>query len=148
MPVQDLIQVLLDEADLVDELMALVAEQRESVKTADHATMQELMKRVQDVSIQIQTQEAQRERLAASVATELGCEPNLTSLKRALSERDRSLLDSAGQRLGHAVFALKAEMIILNSLVEQNERYSAMLLSEWRRLDAGFMRSGGLDFRG
>lgn len=132
----------------MDELAALVTEQRESVKKSDQVLMQDLMKRVQDVFFRIKALEAQRERLAASLAAELGCAPRLSSLAAALSEGERALFSGAGERLGHSVFKLKSEMTILNSLVEQNERFSAMLLSEWRRIDAGFMRTGGLDFRG
>jgi hypothetical protein len=69
-------------------------------------------------------------------------------LRQAVPEEERALLAGAGERLGHSVFALKSEIAILTGLIEHNERFSAMLLSEWRRLDAGFTRFGGLDFRG
>ena len=141
MTIQDLIHVLLDESDLIDELAGLVVEQRESIKNADQVTMQEHMKRVQDVFFRVKTQEAQRERAAASLAAELGCEPNISSLMGAIPEGDRLLLNGAGERLGHSVFNLKTEMVVLSGLIEQNERFSAMLLSEWRRLDTGFKHS-------
>jgi hypothetical protein len=110
--------------------------------------MQDLMKRVQEAFFRVRAQEAQRERAAEDAAGELGCKPVLSAIAEAAPERDRSLLISAGERLGHAVFALKAEMAILNGLIEQNERYTAMLLSEWRRLEGAFTRASGLDFRG
>jgi len=146
--IQDLIHLLLDEADLMDELAALIVEQRESVKNADYVAMQDLMKRVQNAFFRIKTYETQRERMAATLAAELGCTPELSALMQVLSGSERIFLNEAGERLGHSVFALKAEMTILSSLIEQNERYSAMLLSEWRRIDSDSARPGGLDFRG
>ncbi|MDR1376828.1 MAG: flagellar protein FlgN [Synergistaceae bacterium] len=146
--VQALIHVLLEEADLIDELRDAVVEQRESIKSGDYVVMQDLMKHVQDIFFHVQAQETQRVRLADSAAQKFGCESCLSALSRAVLEEERTLFTGAGERLRHSIFALKSEMIILSGLIEQNERFSAMLLSEWRRLDAGFMRSGGLDFRG
>ncbi|MDR1977200.1 MAG: flagellar protein FlgN [Synergistaceae bacterium] len=148
MSVHALIHVLLDEADLIDELRDAVVEQRETVKSGDYVAMQDLMKHIQDIFFHVQTQEAQRMRLADSAAKEFGCEPRLSALSQVIPEEERALFKGAGERLGHCIFALKSEMAILSSLIEQNERFGAMLLSEWRRLDTGFMRSGGLDFRG
>lgn len=144
----NLINALLEEADLIDELTENVARQRGFVKNGDYAAMQELMKNIQDGSFRAQAQEGRRSRLAASAAKELGCEPRLSALAGAVPQEIRALFVGAGDRLRHSVFALKSEIAILGSLIEQNERFSAMLLSEWRRLDAGFMRSGRLDFRG
>lgn len=148
MSVQILIHTLLDESDSIDELIDVVVEQREAIKNGNHALMQELMKRIQEVFFRVQSYESQRERITNSVAKDLGCAPRLSALCEAVPEMERALFRGAGERLGHSVFALKSEMAILSGLIEQNERFSAMLLSEWRRLDSGFMRSGGLDFRG
>lgn len=148
MSVQALIDAMLDEADLIDDLLDVIVEQRESVKNSDHAATHDFMKRVQDVSFRVQTKENQRAGLVESLSKELGCEPNLTALSHVVPEGERALFMGAGERLGHSVFALKSEMVILNGLIEQNERFSAMLLSEWRRLDADFTNSGGMDFRG
>jgi hypothetical protein len=138
----------MDEADLIDELTSLAAEQRESVKGGNYSAMQDMMKCMQNLSFRIQAQENQRSKIADTVAKELGCKPRLSDLSGAFPDEDRAFFLGVGERLGHSIFSLKAEMAILSGLVEQNERYGAMLLSEWRRLDAGFMRSGGLDFRG
>jgi CRISPR/Cas system-associated endoribonuclease Cas2 len=157
--VQPLIDTLLEEAGLIDELLAAAVEQREMVKSGDRLALQDMMKRVQNISFRVRAQEAQRERLAQTLAEELGCEAHFSAIAGALaavavaaaegaSEREAALFRGAGDRLKHSVFALKAEMTILSGLIDQNERFSAMLLSEWRRLDAGFMRSGGLDFKG
>ena len=148
MSVQTLIHVLLDEADSIDELIDAVVEQREAIKNGNHAAMQDLMKRIQEVFFRVQSQESQRERMTNNVAKDLGCDARFSSMIEVVPESERPLFRGAGERLGHSVFALKSEMAILGGLIEQNERFSAMLLSEWRRLEGGFVRSGGLDFRG
>ena len=68
MSVQALINAMLDEADLIDDLLDAVVEQRESVKSGDYAAMQDLMKRVQDISFRVQAKESQRARLTESVS--------------------------------------------------------------------------------
>jgi hypothetical protein len=156
--VQPLIDTLLEEAGLIDELLAAAVEQREMVKSGDRLALQDMMKRVQNISFRVRAQEAQRVRLAQALAEVLGCEAHFSAIAGALaaaaaaadnaSGKDAALFKGAGERLRHSVFALKSEMTILSGLIDQNERFSAMLLSEWRRLDAGFMRSGGLDFKG
>jgi len=146
--VQALIDTMLDEADLIDDLLDAVVEQRESIKSGDHGSMQALMKRVQDISFRVQAKESQRSGLTDALSKKLGCEPNLSALSHVVSEAERSLFMGAGERLAHSVFQLKSEMAILSGLIEHNERFSAMLLSEWRRLDADFTHSGGMDFRG
>ena len=151
MSVQALIGTMLDEADLIDELLDAVVEQRESVKSGDNTALQSLMKRVQDIAFRVQTKEIQRAALTESSSKELGCEPYVSALSQVIPEEERALFIGAGERLGHSVFALKSEIAILNGLIEHNERFSAMLLSEWRRLDADFTYlpgSSGLDFRG
>ena len=148
MSVKALINAMLDEADLIDDLLDVAVEQRESVKSGDHAAVQDLMKRAQGIAFRVQVTEGQRNELTESLSKELGCEPHISALSQVVPEEDRTLFIGAGERLGHSVFALKAEMAILSGLIEQNERYSAMLLSEWRRLNADFTYSGGMDFRG
>lgn len=148
MSVQTLIHVLLDEADSIDELVDFVIEQRETVKSGNYSAMQETMKHIQEAFFRVQSLESRRARMTEAVAGELGCEPVFSALAESVPEAERTLFTGAGERLGHCVFTLKSEMTILSGLIEQNERLGAMLLSEWRRLDSGFMRSGGLDFRG
>jgi hypothetical protein len=139
---------MLDEADLIDDLLQAVVEQRESIKTGDNAVVQDLMKRVQNISLRVQAKEQQRASLTASLAKTLGCEPYITSLAQAVPEAERPLFTGAGERLGYSVFELKSEMAILSGIIEHNERFSSMLLSEWRRMDADFKHSGGMDFKG
>jgi aspartokinase len=139
---------MLDEADLIDDLLEAVVEQRESVKDGDHFVMQNLMKRVQEVAFRVQAQENKRAGITESLSKELGCEPNVSALSRAVPEEERALFIGAGERLGHSVFALKSEIAILSGIIEHNERFSAMLLSEWRRMNADFTHTGGFDFKG
>ena len=146
--VQALIDILLKEADLIDELREVAVKEREFIKSGDYVAVQDLMKRIQDVFFHIQTQEVQRARLTDSAAQKFGCKPYMSALSHVVLEEERALFKGAGERLRHSVFALKSEMTILSGLIEQNERFSAMLLSEWRRLNGAFTRSGGLDFRG
>ncbi|MDR1875331.1 MAG: hypothetical protein LBQ90_10025 [Synergistaceae bacterium] len=143
-----LTRVLLEEADAIDDLTDAIAEQRESVKMGDHLLLQDQMKCIQDLFFRVQTQEAQRLRLTEPVAKKLGCEAHLSAMAAAMPAAERALFRGAGERLGYAVLALKSEMAILSGLIEHNERFSAMLLSEWRRLEGGFTRPAGLDFKG
>jgi len=146
--VQALIDAMLDEADLIDELLSAVIEQRESIRTGDHMALQELMKRVQNISLRIQAKENQRASLTDSLSKKLECEPYISAIAPVVPEEERVIFTGAGERLGHSVFALKSEMAILSGVIEHNERFSAMLLSEWRRMDSEFTHSGGMDFRG
>jgi hypothetical protein len=143
-----LTQVLLEEADAIDDLVDAVVEQRETINSGDPISLQDQMRVIQELFFRVRTQEAQRARLARSLAEELGCEARLSLLSEALPEANRALFRGAGDRFSHSVFALKAEMAILSGLIGHNERFSTMLLSEWRRLDSGFTPSGGLDFKG
>lgn len=148
MSVQSLIAAVLDEADLIDDLTEIVVEQRESVKGGNYLLMQDLMKKVQEIFFKIQVQDLQRSRLSEALAKEFSCNPQISALAAEMTEGDRLLFMGAGDRLKNSVFMLKSEMAILGSLVDQNERLSAMLLSEWRRLEGGISVPGGLDFRG
>jgi hypothetical protein len=149
---------VLDEADLIDELREAVVRQRDAIRDGDHAEAQDLMKDIQDISFDVQAQETLRTRFAGVAAAGLGCEPKVSALYNAITadpafnENEASLFNEAGERLKHAVSTLKMEMSVLSGLVEHNERFGAMLLSEWKRLNTGFgsgpKQSGGLDFRG
>jgi hypothetical protein len=149
-----LTDAVLDEADAISALLDVAAALRESVKRSggggaasaadERGNMQDLMKEMQDASFTVQTAEAARTRLTSEIAAALGCEPVLSAIAKAAG--GGALLD-AGGRLKHAVLALKSEMLILGGLIEQNERFGAMLLSEWRRVNMDFSRSG-VDLKG
>ena len=64
-----------------------------------------------------------------------------------MTASDRAEFNTAADRLTQSVFILKSEMLILSGLIEHNEKYSAMLISEWRRL-AGESSQADLNFMG
>ncbi|NLL36507.1 MAG: hypothetical protein GX256_03165 [Fretibacterium sp.] len=151
-PVEDLVTVILDEADCLDELVEVVQDQREALKSEEHDELQDLLLELQDLLFEAKAIEVRREKLAADLASLLGCSTKAADFEALLTERERVFFEGAADRLTQAVFALKAEMVIIGGLVEQSERFSAMLLSEWRRIEGGMPSAegsaGGLDFRG
>ena len=146
--VKELIDAVLDEADFIDELIDVVREQREAMKARDATGVDELMKETREIFFDVQAQEALRDDLAKKLAARLGGEPRANSLSSLMEEDERALFNGAADRLTQSVFVLKSEMTILNGLVDQNERYTSMLLSEWRRLAGDVSPSGATDFRG
>ncbi|GHV35336.1 hypothetical protein FACS1894187_07830 [Synergistales bacterium] len=156
--VKNLTMAVLDEADLIDELRLAVIRQRDAIRDGDHAEAHSLMKDIQDISFDVQAQEMLRTRLADAAAAGLECEPRVSALFNAIavntsfSESEASLFNEASEHLKYAVSTLKMEISVLSGLVEHNEKFGAMLLSEWKRINTGFgsglNQSGGLDFRG
>ena len=146
--VQELIDAILDEADALDDLIDVVQEQREALMGEGVEVLQDLMREQREIFFDVQTQEAHRDALAKELAAELGCEPRAASLSDAFEEDERALFNGAADRLTQSLFGLKSEMVILSGLIDQNERYASMLLSEWRRLEGGASRLYGTDFRG
>ena len=146
--VEVLISAVLEEADAIDDLVEVVRDQREAVKVGDAEEMDGLMKEMHEVVFDVQTQETLRDELAKELAAELGCEPQAASLSDAFEEDERALFNGVADRLTQSLFGLKSEMVILSGLIDQNERYTSMLLSEWRRLEGGASRLNGTDFRG
>ena len=146
--VQGLIDAILDEADALDDLIDVVQEQREAMGGEGVEVLQDLMREQREIFFDVQTQEALRDSLAKELAAELGCEPQAASLSDAFEEDERALFNGVVDRLTQSLFELKSEMVILSGLIDQNERYSSMLLSEWRRLEGGTSRLSGTDFRG
>ncbi|MBR1672029.1 MAG: flagellar export chaperone FlgN [Fretibacterium sp.] len=154
--VEELINAVEDEADDIDDLVDIVRDQRYAMKGRDPAGVDDLMKEMREVFFDVQTQEGLRGGLAKKMAARWGCDPRASSLSALMEEDERALFNGAVDRLTQSVFVLKSEILILNGLVEQNEKYTSMLLSEWRRLmgDAASPRSGfpaeagAMDFRG
>ena len=146
--VKALIDAVQDEADAIDDLIDVVQEQREALKDDRVEVLQDLMREQREIFFDVQTQEALRDELAKGLAAELGCEPQASSLSDAFEEDERALFNGVADRLTQSLFGLKSEMVILSGLIDQNERYTSMLLSEWRRLEGGASRLNGTDFRG
>ena len=149
--VEEFIDAVLDEADCIDDLVDVVREQREVMKSRDATGVDDLLKETREIFFDLETLESQRSDLAKKLAARLGGEPRAASLSALMEEDERVLFNSATDRLTQSVFVLKSEMIILSGLIDQNEKYSAMLLSEWHRL-MGEVPAGGqagaTDFRG
>jgi len=77
------------------------------------------------------------------------CEPKASSLSDRMLNDERMIFNGAVDRLTQSVFVLKSEMMILTGLIEQHEKYTSMLLSEFQRLNGdNISQSGGADFRG
>jgi len=146
--VKALIDAVQDEADAIDDLIDVVQEQREALRGDGVEVLQDLMREQREIFFDVQAQESLREELAKELAAELGCEPQAASLSDAFEEDERALFNGVVDRLTQSLFELKSEMVILSGLIDQNERYSSMLLSEWRRLEGGTSRLSGTDFRG
>ena len=145
---QDLIDAVLDEADFIDELVDVVREQREAVKARDATGVDDLLKETREIFFDIETQESLRDDLAKKLAARLGGEPRANPLSALMEEDERALFNGAVDRLTQSIFVLKSEMMILSGLIDQNEKYTSMLLSEWRRLMGDVSQAGATDFRG
>lgn len=146
--VEALIDAIQDEADAIDDLLDVVQEQREALRGDGVEVLQDLMREQREIFFDVQAQESLREELTKELAAELGCEPQAASLSDAFEEDERALFNGVVDRLTQSLFELKSEMVILSGLIDQNERYTSMLLSEWRRLEGGTSRLSGTDFRG
>ena len=66
-----------------------------------------------------------------------------------MDNEERAIFGGAVDRLTQSIFVLKGEMIVINGLIDQNEKFTSMLLSEFRRLNGDRVsQTGGADFRG
>lgn len=137
-----------DESDALDDLIDILREQREAMKERDADDVDSLMREMQDVFFDVQTLDADRDQAAKKLAAVLGCEPYISSISAALEPNERVLFDGVSDRLANAVLTLKGEMKILTGLIEHNERYTAMLVSEWRRISGADSADGAANFRG
>ena len=147
--VEKLIAAVLDEADCIDDLIDAMREQREAMQARDTESVNSLMDETRDISFEVQTLENVRADIAKKLAARLVCEPKVSSLASAMEDEEREEFNRAADKLSQSVFLLKSELMILNGLIDQNERYTSMLLSEWRRLNGDTIsQSGSADFRG
>ena len=147
--IEALIDTVLDEADCIDDLISVVREQRQAMRERDTQSVNALMNEVRDISFEAQTHENLRSDTAKKLAAKFLCEPKASSLASVMEDDEREDFNRAADRLTQSVFVLKSEMMILNGLIDQNEKYTSMLLSEWRRLNGDTIsQSGSADFRG
>ena len=147
--VEKLIDTVLDEADSINDLVVVMREQRDAMRERNTDEINELMNETRDISFEVQQYETLRNDLSRKLAAKFSCEPRVSSLVSIMSEDEREKFDEAAESLKQSVFVLKSEIMILNGLIDQNEKYTSMLLSEWRRLNGDTLsQSGSADFRG
>ena len=147
--VEELIDAVTDEADCIDDLIDAIREQRAAMSERDVDSVNAIMDETRDIFFETQTLEAKRNDLAKKLAAKFSCEPKASSLAGKLENDERAVFNGAVDRLTQSIFVLKSEMIIINGLIDQNEKYTSMLLSEFSRLNGDrISQSGSADFRG
>lgn len=146
---EELIGAVVDEADCMDDLIDAIREQREAMRDRDTESVNALMDEARDIFFDAQTNGTRRNDLAKKIAAKYSCEAKASSLASIMTEEERVKFNGAVDRLTQSVFVLKSEMMILTGLIDQHEKYTSMLLSEWRRLNGDKLsQSGAADFRG
>ena len=147
--VNALIQAVNDESDCLDDLIDAIREQREAMRERDTESVNSIMDEIRDIFFDAQTSDAIRNDLSKKTAAFLMCEPKASSLSDRMLNDERMIFNGAVDRLTQSVFVLKSEMMILTGLIEQHEKYTSMLLSEFQRLNGdNISQSGSADFRG
>ena len=147
--VEELIDAVTEEADCIDDLIDAIREQRLAMSERDIDSVNALMDEARDIFFDAQTAETRRNDLAKKLAAKFSCEPKAGALAAKMDNEEKAIFNGAADRLTQSVFVLKSEMIILNGLIDQNEQYTSMLLSEWQRLNGDKLsQSSGTDFRG
>ena len=147
--VEELIDAVTGEADCIDDLIDAIREQRAAMSERDIDSVNALMDETRDIFFDAQTEENRRSDLAKKLAAKFSCEPTAGSLAAKMHKDERALFDGAADRLTQSIFVLKSEMFILNGLIDQNEKYTSMLLSEFQRLNGNKVsQAGSADFRG
>lgn len=148
MSVHELVDTVEREAEIIDELLSYITQQREAVVNKDLEVIQNLMKLLHSSSLEVYKYETIRDKEAASIACELGCEKKLHDICEAMGEESEQLRIS-GQKLEKAVKLINAESKILKRLVEEGQRFNDMMLSEVRRFErVGFSELSSMDIKG
>ena len=150
--VRQLIDAVNDETDCIDELIDAMRDQREAMRERDTEAVNAIMDEARDIFFDAQTADTTRSDLSKRLAAEFMCEPKASSLADKMHEDERAIFNGTVDRLTQSVFVLKSEMMILTGLIDQNEKYTSMLLSEFQRLNGEnghkISQTGGADFRG
>ena len=147
--VEELINAVTDEADCIDDLIDAMREQRAAMSERDTAYVNALMNETRDIFFDTQIHDTRRSDLAKKLAAKFSCEPKADSLASKMNNDERAVFNGAVDRLTQSIFVLKGEMIVINGLIDQNEKYTSMLLSEFSRLNGDkISQSGTANFRG
>lgn len=140
--------VLAGQAQVLRTLGDVTVRQREALREGRLELLQDLFKEMQSLSFSAEALEGRRSRLAADLAKEKGCPPSLSALCSVLPIEESTLLSERGKELDGAVRRVQAEMQILSSLVDENQRLNGMMAAEWRRLQGMNPSRSGVEFRG
>ena len=134
MSIHELVTAVERETESIDELLSYITQQREAVINKDLEAIQNLMKLLHSSSLEVYKYETLRDKEAASIATELGCEKRLRDICEAMGDESEQLRVS-GSKLEKSVKSISAESKILKRMVEEGQRFSDMMLSEIRRFE-------------
>ncbi|GAB1485461.1 flagellar export chaperone FlgN [Aminivibrio sp.] len=140
--------VLASQAQVLRTLGDVTVRQREALRDGRLELLQDLFKEMQAISFSAEALEGRRCRLAEELAKEFECSSSLTALCAVLPKDESSMLSEKGKGLDGAVRRVQAEMQILSSLVDENQRLNGMMAAEWRRLQGMNPSRSGVEFRG
>ena len=135
--------------EILSELLTVTLKQREALKDERLLDLQELMSDMRHISVRAQAIETKRERAAADLAAELGCDSVVSAITARLAPDEAALVDEAAKKLMSTVERLKLEMSILSRLMDDAKNLNEMLISEWRKMSlrASGASTGGFDTR-
>jgi Mg2+ and Co2+ transporter CorA len=144
-----LVDTLIKQDEILSELLSVTLKQREALKDGRMPDLQDLMSEMRHVSVKAQAIETKRERTATDVAAEVGCEPVVSKIIRALPSDEAGKMDEAARKLVSTVESLKIEMSILARLMEEAKNLNEVLITEWRNMSARVAgnAAGGFDTR-
>jgi hypothetical protein len=135
--------------DILSELLTVTLKQREALKDERLPDLQTLMSEMRHISVRAQAIETKRERAAADLAEELGCEPVVSAIASRLAPGEAIQVEDVARKLMSTVEKLKLEMSILSRLMDEAKNLNEMLISEWRKISAraSGVPTGGFDTR-
>ena len=131
-----LVDTLIKQDEILSELLSVTLKQREALKDGRIPDLQDLMSEMRHISVRAQAIETKRERAASDVAGEIGCEPVVSEIIRALSPDEAEKMEDASHKLISTVERLKIEVSILARLMDEAKSLNEMLISEWRKMSS------------
>ncbi|MCL2684564.1 MAG: flagellar protein FlgN [Synergistaceae bacterium] len=143
-----LVETLAKQDEILCELLSVTQKQREALKDGRMPDLQDLMSEMRHISVRAQAIETKRERMVSEFAAEIGCEPVVSGIIRALSPDEAGRMDEASRKLISTVERLKVEMSILARLMDEAKNLNEVLISEWRKMSMRMAgASAGFDTR-
>lgn len=140
--------VLARQADTLRALAEVTVQQREALQNGRLELLQDLFRELQNLGFSAEALENQRQKMAAELAGQLGCEPKISAICERLKGDDSLSLKEKAAELELSVKKVQSEMQILSGLVDENQRLGGMMIAEWRRLQGMYPSRPGVDFRG